>query len=61
MPQSIIMSPRIPGGDWGTFMPNPTDLLNQDREVASNLKQLALEEPGDDGEFDEATALRCAG
>lgn len=36
-------------------MPDPTDSLNEDCEIASDLKQLMLEGLGDDIELDEAT------
>ena len=52
---------NLPGGDWGTFMPDLTDLLDDDCEITSNLKQLVLDELGDAIELDERNvdALVC--
>jgi hypothetical protein len=43
------------GGDWGTFMPDLTDLLDDDCAVASDLKQLMLDELSDAIELDAKT------
>ena len=44
---------NLPGGDWGTFMPDLTDLLDDNCEITSDLKQLVLDELSDAIELDE--------
>jgi hypothetical protein len=39
---------NLPGGDWGTFMPEAADLLDKDCDLNSELKELVLEELGDE-------------
>jgi hypothetical protein len=44
---------NLPGGDWGTFMPDQTDSLDKDCETAFDLKQLVIEELSGEIELDD--------
>ena len=47
-------SSNLPGGDKGALMPDSTEPVERNREIASALKRHVLEELGEDSGLDDA-------